>query len=406
MAGSVGFIFIIFNIIALVVGDLSSIITLFPFLVLIFLSPFFRWPVSSASALMLISAYIVSVFAMSFNFPTLSGPDELAFYQNFSTYSFSELISQGIGTLKGVYAIIEERTVSLISSRMLFPAIISIVAPKSDIHIPPEFVQWVNVFLWSFASLVLARNANLRFEGVRSRYFTTAVMVFLLLSPSAIYWSSVFAKDIAVASFIAFTVVAYINKRYLIGSGTVIIAISLSAMAVPFILVLYALMLGKRRILFFMLFLSIAAILTASAMDLKAILNIIPYAGYTLLSPNPLNLENWVFVGGGGGNSWGLHPRGLFLAEGLFVTVTIVVGLLLASLDVTWRKVVIDCCVALLLIGCVWVLRGILTLDYYDVNMRGGNFVRYKVGAWPIIALIFGVAISHILEKVRKCRHD
>lgn len=346
--------------------------------------------------------YIFGVVLCSGFYPVLSGPDEYRFYQNATSYSFFELVEYSLNTAVGLGETIEEKTVTFISSRFTFPAIVSILMPAGQEVVPPDYIHWVNVLLWLVAVRMLV-NAVPDFysQALRNDNFRLGVLIFLLASPTSIYWSSVFSKDIAGASMVVFCVVNLLARRYFLSVTFGCVALLISSMAIPMIPLLYALLSKSQKNLRRLLIVALSVVLIVSALDFVAIANVLMMSLYTLLSPNPLVPQNWAFVSEIGQRDWLAHPVGFMTFESVVVFSTVFLGFSMAMRSAQSRFVLQLFVTALVVVGCIWVVRGVVTLDDYGLGSTGGNFVRYKLGAWAVVALCFGFAVSEVMHGIR-----
>jgi hypothetical protein len=355
------------------------------------------WSVPLAWVMPLITIFLVWVAAFGVYLPTLSGPDERIFFENLVQYNTSQLLFNAIDSIRGLETLLEFSTVTWVSSRVTFPLFLSIFSPSNAIF-QPEIIIAFNVMLWGLAAYYLSRAAFDFVGGVGARLFSALLLIFLFLSPSSVYWASVFAKDLITASFIALGGVAFYRGRHILGFVLSVVAGLFSTMAFIFIPVLYFMLQKNVRALAIVLGAGIV-VLFVLTQSIEATLNFVPMSIYSLLSPSPFNADNWVLFSDDSG-SWEKHPRGFFLLEGIILSVVFFVGAALALLRRSQRLVLLVVVLAVLITGTTWAVRGVLTLDNYGFGSTGGNFVRYKVGAWPIIAFAFALGATEIVRAV------
>lgn len=276
-----------------------------------FLSPFFTimfLNINIKKSILFISIffYVIGLNLVLKITPTLAGPDEIDFYNIVLSYD----------TLKGFFNNIKEIIVYnpryIRSSEIWFPLILipfyNILNLKD-----PQSIIIVNSFIWIMSSLLLINIVQEKYRENFSGNLVYLYLILLLLSPSFLYWSSTFAKDIIALSLCVISSYFYLKKKYIFATLFFILATGIRIYAIGIIIIYYFLFKKNTKLLFITSLCSLL-FLVLYTKSINSVLYLPITILYFFVSPNPFDYKNYGFLDTG---TWTVYITPLTI-EGLF----------------------------------------------------------------------------------------
>jgi hypothetical protein len=326
--------------------------------------------------------YLVgTLLNLAFNSTPLSSPDAVQYYgrlRNFETISeflihLAQLAQEDILVLK--------------SSMQTFPGFYLPLYKGYGFESPEIFVV-INLVLW-ITTVVLFRELlkyNLRKSVNVSPDIVSAI---LLVSPTAMYWSSTFLKDITSVFLCILATYLFFRKRTIGFLIIVLVATSIRLYSIAIISIYIATIMWSPLLLGIGLFGSIAFVLAYTG-EIATLFNSVLVFGYFFVSPHPVQIENW------------LTPR---LVPRLIEAVLYAGGLLVSGLfAVTDRKLRNH--YVILTAGILIYSLVIVAVAYrytvfqrglpYGFGTAGENILRKMLPILPLIAVWMSITISNV----------
>lgn len=223
-------------------------------------------------------------------------------------------------------------------------------------------------------------------EIKHNKTFLSLIVAGVLISPTLMYWSSTFSKDIFGILMTMVALYFLLKKRYILFLITLLMATTIRPYSIAIIAIYYCLYKGSKKLMWLGIIGSIAVV--GYYTGTTGVFNTFNTLAYLIASPNPLSLENW---------------EGFFLFE---VEILFILGMLALSLYVfinnkESRKFYFLVLGGVFIYSCVMTLVGYGVIDArdleYGVGVVGDDITRKKA---PIIILYY-IVISYTLIKLR-----
>lgn len=207
----------------------------------------------------------------------------------------------------------------------------------------------------------------------------------LLISPTLMYWSSTFSKDVFSVLIAIMSLYFLLNKRHILFLLFLAYATMLRPYSIAIIVIFYALFKGSKRIMWLGVLGSVAVV--AYYVGATGVINTFNTMAHLIASPNPFNLDNW-------------DTFFLLEVEILFILGVLALSFLVFVNDKESRKFYFLALGVLFIYSCVMTLVGFEVVDGreldYGLGSVGDNMSRKKV---PII-LLFYTVISYTFVKL------
>ncbi|MFX3635797.1 MAG: hypothetical protein ACE3L7_27885 [Candidatus Pristimantibacillus sp.] len=346
-----------------------------------------RWP---NSPLLLLTGFItmmIGKLAYGASVNPLAGPDEIHYFEQVTTF---EKLSQFMP-----YAIEHFQTQWMnISAYPVFGLL----------YMP--FYKWLElddplaIILLNTVLLILIVNAAYRLNDSWFRYelpdpvqykklFGVIVVIGLLVSPSLMYMSSLFAKDITCVLLGLYGALLLLRKQWLLFILIMLYSTGLRDYAIVYTLCFY--FLYTQRIRTAVGVMGAAALLIVWQVGPLGVINATMLSIFLFISPNPSNIGNW-------------EPRLLLRTlEAVFMASILVMSVYQYFKFKETRKFYLMAAVLLFTYACALVLVGFATITgrdlEYGVGTIGDNMVRKKL---PVIPLIYTISAYTLVW----CRHS
>lgn len=365
------------------VANYHIIIGISTFFIILLISSIYFYRATSPLFLFGICVYLIGVFFTTLFQTPLVGSDEMQFF-NLSTlpsipgYLFSrvELVVEFVqgGNRPGVYE--------------TFPILYAPLFEAFNIS-SPRFIVIINVTFW-IGNAVIFRELLISYANELPRSISPNIAAtMLLLSPTAIYWTGTFAKDIISASLCMIAAYLFLRKRYLLFLFILGLATGIRVYSVAIISIYIATMIWSPLLLGIGLFVSVLFVLIYTG-QIVPLFNSILIWGYFFVSPNPMNIENWLDPY--------LFPR---LIEGLIYAIGLSVSGLIAVVN---RKLQIQYLVlsvgiliyALVIVAVAYRYTVFVRGLHYGFGTAGDNILRRMVPILPLIAIWMSITINNI----------
>ncbi|GAA5430851.1 hypothetical protein [Haloarcula japonica] len=326
--------------------------------------------------------YLVgTLLNLVFNSTPLPSPDAAQYYgrvRNFGTISeylvhLIQLAQEDISLLK--------------SSMQTFPAFYLPLYKSYGFESPAVFVV-INMVLW--VTTVLLFKELIKYYLTESANVSPGIVsAMLLLSPTAMYWSSTFLKDITSVFLCMLATYLFFRKRAIMFLIVVLVATSIRLYSIAIISIYIATIMWSPLLLGIGLFGSAIFTLIYTG-NIVTLFNSILVFGYFFVSPHPVQIENWLTPR--------LIPRlieavlyagGLFISGRFAVTsrklrnhyLILTAGILIYSLvivSVAYRYTVFQ--------------RGLP----YGFGTAGENILRKMLPILPLIAVWMSITVSNM----------
>ncbi len=325
--------------------------------------------------------------------PTITSPDSVAFLSNFQTYTSIELIGE-------IFASISDKGLGFISTRLTFPLFLK--AFLGDIFIEyPALILTINIALWTCASLLWVSVLKERYERLyphssMAKKTPKLVFVFLMLSPSVLYWEIALNKDIASVSLSIFAFYFLVRKNWLLFILFFLVASMIRPYSAAVIASYYIYYKNNRTLMLSATAGVMLMLIMLSKGSFTVIINGFLGLIFFLVSPNPLSPSNWQISIDTG--TWQMSPI-LLTLEGIFVLFILAIGMALIlnrrNLRIEFVATIFSIFIvssAVVFVGYYRVLD--IGLDY-GLGTFGDNLVRKKLSAWPLIITLIASIVSH-----------
>ncbi len=255
----------------------------------------------------------------------------------------------------------------------------------------------ISIFCWS-----QCLKEKFKFTDYDRKIFYISNSIFLLLSFTSLYWNAVYAKDIFSLSLVFICLRFLVCRKYLSAAFFLLIACMLRPYSIVFVFSVYLWLvydkfLNKVACFIFVIYLVAISYFTSWALPLNSIL----LAGFSFLSPNPFNFNNWdYFVDNSSG--WTFSPL-LFTIEGLLISCCLIYSTTKFILSKVERKFLTQIILPFMFISVTLALVGyihhVTNGNIYGFGVLGDNMIRKKIGLWPLISIIFSYTIFKLFRK-------
>ncbi|MFF2483240.1 hypothetical protein [Paenibacillus sp. NPDC058071] len=355
-----------------------------------------RWPNAPLALMAAFTTMLIGKLVYGATVNPLAGPDEIHYFEQVTTFStLSEYFPYAMEHFKTQWMNI------------------SAVPVFGMLYMP--FYKWLQlddpmaVILLNTVLLLLIANAAYRLNEEKFGYalpgmigetdeaaaskarlhFNVIVAVGMLVSPSLMYMSSLFAKDITCVLLGLYGAMLMLKKRWLLFIVVMLYATGLRDYAITYTLGFY--FLYTQRIRATAVMMVGAVLLIVWQVGPLSVINAGMLSVFLFISPNPSNLPNW-------------EPKLMLRTlEALFLGVMLAMSVYHAIKFKETRKFYAIAGMLIFTYACVLVLVGYATvtgrsLDY-GLGTIGDNMVRKKL---PILPLIYTVSAYTLVW----CRHS
>lgn len=347
-------------------------------------------PVSFISRAFILTGLIAGILLVQHFMPSLTGPDANLYWYNTTHLSLAQLLQE----------LSEQFSLSpsgLFAATFLFPAIIKTFLGKA-VEYSPDAVAFLN-------SIFLVISAHTWCDLVRRKYSTDVeqsskfykyTFAFFLLSPSLVYWSSAYNKDVITLAATVLCAAAIYDKKVIAAIVWLTVATLLRPYAVIIVLT-YLLFLYPLRIRSRLACCGLAAtvVFAATGFSYAAVANMPVATLYVFMSPNPFDTANWALWFDNG--RWAFSPL-FFTFESVFYGMMLALGSCLFILRPRSRGAFSS------IIGSIFLGVGSLVyIGFLRTGSLGGNyeflhlgetFLRKKLMVMPLIITWAALALS------------
>lgn len=359
----------------------------------------YDFPISTYLWVASIIALIAVSLSLQLVLPYLAGPDEQEYYNNLMYIPVDVLWQRLVDNFNVT-------TLGFVTVNYGFPALLHISFPWFSV-LPGEFIALVNIFFWATAILLWVKVVNGQIAAGNGRSLFPYVLFFtMLMSPSSIYWSSVFAKDVITTSLTVYAAICFYKRSFLWFAVWLFLATIMRPHAIVFVVSFAVFLEFLRRphgvaLLCIGSAASVLLLILLSGSGLASI-NAFALMLYLFVSPNPLDLSNYnLFFDNG---TWVFSPI-LFTIEGLFIGILFVFGLpgLFIS-KYSFSRVRRVLFLSLLMSSCGIAAVGAFLLlregNSYELFAFGDNVVRKKFAVWPLICVWVSLSLCEIFGSI------
>jgi hypothetical protein len=346
-------------------------------------------PVRIEQRILIFFIVALGIFLIQEGLPVLAGPDERAFHHVLRHQSLREMQQSLLAATHPIFA-------GLIPARISFPVLLKGLIGDL-VFLGPAVIAFANTLVWTLASFSWVHAVrDSQVLGARTTQ-REANMLFLLLLilPSAVYWSSVFAKDVVATALTIFAATAAFRRHHVRTVCFIALATLVRPYAIVMVVAFYLFLNGSVRLLLLAIIFALLILFVYSGGAIAPLANVPLMTAFMFLSPNPLNLGNWaVWVDAG---TWEFSPI-LFTAEAVILSVSVAGGTALAFMNRRDLRTFFLLGAAIVLGAIVLTLVGYFRFRYagYGIGMLGDNMVRKKFGLWPLIVTWMWLAIIHL----------
>jgi len=329
---------------------------------------------SSAEKFFVFFFVLINFIFNSYNFDPISGVDEQAFISNIRNTNIIELF---LGEIKSLFD-----TLGFISSRITFSAFLSVVFLNKDFVTDEYVIFLINTFLWFVGSHVyLSSIKNKRLvDNIKIGY------LFLFLSPTILYWTGNFGKDVVVVSFCMLSAAFFLQKKFALFFLFAIIALLFRPYSLVMIACFVVPLVYGFRVMSALFILITLVFLYGTKFAIEPLINTVLAFIYVFLSPNPVSINNWTLVASSNGFSF--SPL-IMLVEALIISFLIFYAVLFKKYD---KYKVLKTFIAIYCLSICLVGVGYTNISSNDealaIGSLGDNFVRKKIIVWPLLALL------------------
>jgi hypothetical protein len=225
----------------------------------------------------------------------------------------------------------------------------------------------------------------------------------MIASPSPIYWSAVFAKDVMATALTIIAAWALLGRRCILGIVLIVLASMLRPYAIAMISCFYLFVWGRKLFLLIILIGSITVVALFTCFSTGAIGNIPLVVAYLFASPILTDPNNWKLLNDAG--TWVFSPV-LFTIEGVFYMVLFLSGFVLMTINYSYlRREYFILFSTLIVIASILVLVGFMNLNIQGVDYGlftiGENLIRKKFAAWPLIVTWGALALTVMWQRIK-----
>jgi hypothetical protein len=336
--------------------------------------------------------FVAGVAAYAWTTEVLAGPDEIGYFAQVDRFhSVGSFFSHIAEVLGGQWLL----GTAFLSFPILYLPFFGFYGLEAA-----ESIAALNALFWLLSVIITAACAH-RFLKPRYPELSVGLACSLaLLSPSAMYFASIFAKDTASAFLCVLTVLCLLRRRYVVAVALLYLATMLRPYSIG-IVVLYLLVFrASLRTLALTVAAAAASVVVLTGFRPVVLVNIVLIEGFFFLSPNPLNPENWQ------GHLATLAVEGVFLGAVGIVSALVFLGMP-RSRPLYLRLLLgtVIYAAILTLVGYKY-LEGRDMLYGYGLGSAGDNMMRKKLPIIPLIYLYAAVTLRYAADVVLSCCRD
>lgn len=326
----------------------------------------------------LIFVFLVLNYAFnSYNFNPITGVDEQAFIGNVRDEKIIELLFIEIKSFFESFG--------FISSRITFSAFLSVMLLGKEFVSDQYVIFILNSFFWFLSShIYLTSLKNTGFlENIKVGY------LFLFLSPTILYWTGNFGKDVVVVSLCMISASFFFKRKYILFVFFAVMALLFRPYSIIMIACFVVPLYHSLKVMVYFLLLTLAVFFYGTSFSLISLINTLIAFIYIFLSPNPTALTNWTLFSG---SSDFLFSPLIMVLETIVISLVIVYAIFLKKYDkVLAAKLLLAIyCLSISLVGV-----GYTNMSGNDIALAigslGDNFVRKKIIVWPILAVLLNL---------------
>lgn len=354
---------------------------------------FAYYPLSPDKKLLIQLFLIINVtFNLNF-FSSLSGPDEIAFYSAFVDGNTFDIINKELERLGG--------DIGFISSRNTYPMLLTLAIPLKGNAFRPEFIFLLNSMLW-FYSISHYLLSIRRFVGKK---IADISFILLSISPTVLLWMGNFGKDIFVMSLCILAASSFLNKHFIKFAIFLLIASIVRPYSIVLIVSFILPFRGTLKLCLAYLFSAAAGFTIIAGISVISVVNSFVLFLYLFFSPNPASANNWLLISNS--ETWSFSPL-ILTIEGVIAGCGLILALFFYfRVRKPSKLLMIKIMISIYVICIVMLLVGLLNLSNQglspSIGSLGDNFVRKKIVAWPLIAILIAIPISKFrLSKKRE----
>jgi hypothetical protein len=251
----------------------------------------------------------------------------------------------------------------------------------------PEIIVILNITLWISSALLFRELVQSYLEDIDG-INPNLIFTILLLSPTPIYWSGTFLKDITSTFLCILAAYLFFRKRYTLLILVIVYATLLRPYSIAIVGIYISILAWSPLLLISGFIMSIIFMLLYTG-EFVTVLNSILIFGYFFVSPNPVDPNNWTTIR--------LIPR---LLEAVFYAIVLSISGIYALANQKLRNQYILLSLGIFIYSFVMVtvayrytvfVRGLP----YGFGTAGENILRKMLPMIPIIALWIGQTLSH-----------
>lgn len=239
------------------------------------------------------------------------------------------------------------------------------------------------LIIYMFSRIIIAY-----FKDEVNKKGLTLFLTLSFLSPSLIYWSSTFLKDITILLICTLSIYLLLKKRYILFLFILVFSYTIRPYSFVPILCYYLIIKRLKKTAILGAIGSFLIVLYKSGF-LGAINSFITL-GFTVLSPNPFSLANWI------------NETYRTIESAFMIWVVLVIFFVFFTIKKT-RTFFVTCFASIYIYNCVLTLISYVQLNYlssdYGIAAGADDLSRKKLMLVIMFYLMFSYAISAIIEK-------
>lgn len=364
-------------------GNISHLIVIGMLIAVSIVAFFLKWTYPSRAIIVgLMVMFVGKVYYLYTLYPVI-GPDGVRYYAQISSYDMSSFLSFFWESLRNDHILMS-------------------AYPAFGIAYLPFYYLFNTDNVYLIVVLNTISLVGIVFVGYRitEKYFydrlknnktlLTMIAIGVLCSPSYMYWTSTFSKDVF-SLFIAFLALyALLEKRFLLFLLLTAYATMLRPYSIAIIAIYFILYKGYFKLSLLMLLGSLGIVWYSTGF--VGVTNALYSTLYLVLAPFPLNLENWSLYF-------------LPVAEVMLFSAFLLVSLYVFINNKKTRKFYMIALIGLVIYACVMALIGNAhitsrNLDY-GFGTIGDNITRKKL---PLIFMFYTVIAYTVVNLPRRKR--
>ncbi|QUO47723.1 hypothetical protein [Halorubrum ruber] len=243
----------------------------------------------------------------------------------------------------------------------------------------PLFILVLNTILW-ISTAFMMRDMTNKYLSRHIQASGDIVFYLLMISPTAMYYSSSFLKDITAVFLVVLSLRLYLEKRYLLFVVVIVFSTTIRLYSFAITGIYFGVLTWTPHILLIGIGISTIFMLWFTK-EVLTIFNTILMVGYFFISPNPFELQNWMNIEA--------TPRILEgLMNGVFLTISVILGLgkrtdLTSYFIISLGLIVYGLIMST--IGFNWTVN--FLSEAYNLGTLGEHIIRKKLPVVPLIAI-------------------